>query len=309
MPFKSQKHVMLAKVEVTYGVDPTPTGAANAILASNIKLTPMSQALQARNPIRPYFANDGQFVANQHVQLEFDVELAGGGAAGTAPGWGALMKGCAMSETVNASVSVVYAPISTAEQSVYFYFNIDGKQHKIAGARGTWSLKFSRGNVPLINFKFIGLYVLPTDTAMPTPTLTGFTKPVPVNNANTTPVTLHSFAGVFSEISLDIANTNVYRNLIGAENVSFVDRKPKGACTLEMPTLAGKDFYTIAAAGTVNPLALTHGLVAGNICAISCPKVQITNPTHSSADNIEMLGLTLDLQPNAGNDEITITLT
>lgn len=308
MAFKSQKIVLLAKVESTYGTDSVPTGSANAILASNVKLTPMSQEAPARNVIRPYFSNDGKILGGKYVGLDFDVEIAGAGAAGSAPGWGALLKGCAMGETLNAGVSAVYAPISASEQSLSIYFNLDGIQHKLLGARGSFSMKFTKGGIPLLSFKLIGLYASPTDTALPSPTLTGFQKPLAVSQANTTPVSLHTYAGLFSDVNLDIGNTNTYRNLINSEAVVFGDRKPVGSCTMETPTVAAKDFFSIAAAGTTGALTLTHGTVAGNKVRVDAPAVQVTNPTYSSADNIEMLGLTLDLQPSTGNDELTITV-
>jgi hypothetical protein len=309
MSLKSLKQVMLAKVEIVYGTDAIPTNVANAILVANVKHTPMVQDLPARNPIRPYFSNDGVIPAGAHVTLDFDIEVAGSGAAGTAPAWGAVLQACAMAETINAGVSAVYSPISSGEKSVTLYYNVDGKQHSITGARGSFSMKFAKGGIPMLSFKFIGLYNTPTDTALPVPTLAGWTKPIPVNLANTTPVTLHGYAGAFSDINLDIANANTYRNLIGSESILFHDRKPKGSCVMEMPAIATKNFYSIAAAGTTGALALTHGTIAGNKVAIACPTVQVTNPVHSSADNIEMLGLTLELQPNTGNDELVITVT
>lgn len=308
MAFKSQKIVLLAKPESVYGTDSVPVGATNAILAGNVKLVPMTQEAPARNTIRPYFSNEGKLLAGKHVQLDFDVEIAGAGAAGSAPGWGALLKGCAMGETISAGVSAVYAPISAGEQSLSLYFCLDGIQHKLLGARGSFSMKFSKGGIPLLNFKFIGLYAAPTDTALPAPTLTGFQKALAVCQANTTPVSLHTYAGIFQDISLDIGNSNLYRNLIGSESIAFVDRKPAGSCTMELPTIAAKDWFSIAAAGTTGALTLTHGTAAGNKVTIGAPAVQVTNPTYSSADNIEHLGLTLDLLPSAGNDELTITV-
>ncbi|MCK7495178.1 MAG: hypothetical protein MZW92_31855 [Comamonadaceae bacterium] len=44
------------------------------------------------------------------MQLTFDVEIKGSGAAGTAPELGVLLKGCGFGETVVAVTSVTYAP-------------------------------------------------------------------------------------------------------------------------------------------------------------------------------------------------------
>lgn len=307
MALKSKKIVLLAKIETTYGTDALPTGAANAILAINPKLTPLVLAANARNIALPYFANDGKIVAGKHVQLTFEVELAGAGAAGSAPQWGALLKGCAMAETLSAGVSATYTPISAGEQSLSLYYCVDGAQHKLLGARGSFAMKFTQGGIPMLTFKFIGLYSLPSDTALPAPTFSA-TKPVAVTQANTTPVSLHGYAGTFASVSLDIANTNVYRNLINLEEITFTDRKPVASFDLERPTMATKDFFSLAAAGTTGAFALTHGTVAGNKVQIAAPNVQLGAPAMGSANAVETLTMAGDLIPTSGNDELTITV-
>lgn len=308
MSFKSLLSVLLAKVEVTYNTDPVPTGAANAILAGNVKINPMIQDMPQRKVIRPYFSNDGKFPGARHGELSFDIELAGSGTAGTVPAWGTLLKGCAMNETVNAGTSVVYAPISTGEQSLTLYFNVNGLQYKMTGARGSFSMKFNQKNIPTMSFKFIGLYVSVSDLAIQTPVFTAFQSPVVVNNVNTTPLTLQGFAGAFADVTIDMANNNVYRNLIGSEVVQFTDRNPTGKVQMENIPVATKDFWTIVNTRVLGALSLTHGQTAGNKIVIAAPNVQLTNPSVSSQENIEMLDMTMDLLPTSGNDELTITV-
>jgi hypothetical protein len=188
------------------------------------------------------------------------------------------------------------------------YFNVNGLQYKMTGARGTFSMKFTQKAIPMISFKFIGLYVSVADLAIQTPTLTAFQKPVPVTFVNTTPVTLHAFAGVFADISIDMGITNAYRNLMGLEQVVFTDRNPAGKVQLENIAIATKDFFTIINNGTTGALALTHGQTAGNKIVIGAPAVQLNSPSISSSENIEMLDMAMDLQPSTGNDELTITV-
>jgi hypothetical protein len=40
MPLLTRKRLIVAKIESTYGTDPTPTGA-NAILVRNLEITPL----------------------------------------------------------------------------------------------------------------------------------------------------------------------------------------------------------------------------------------------------------------------------
>jgi len=103
MSLLNRKRVILAKPEGTYMTDAVPTGAANAILISNLQVTPQEANLVSRDLIRPFFGNFTQVPAAISAKVTFDVELAGAGTAGTAPAWGALMRGCAFSETLLAA--------------------------------------------------------------------------------------------------------------------------------------------------------------------------------------------------------------
>lgn len=95
---------LLAKVEATYGTDPAPTGAANAILLKGKPtLTPMELTSVARDNIRPYFGNSEILPSSIFGKLDLEVEAAGSGTAGTAPAWGALLRGCGWSETITAA--------------------------------------------------------------------------------------------------------------------------------------------------------------------------------------------------------------
>ena len=134
MSLKTNKRIVVAKIESSYGVDSTATGA-NAILLRNLTVTPLDGETATRDLIRPYFGNSDILVATTMAKLDFEVELAGAGAAGTAPAYGPLLRACAMSETISAGVSVTYAPISATLESV----SICGKcQHaQMNGVYGT----------------------------------------------------------------------------------------------------------------------------------------------------------------------------
>ncbi|MCE2910211.1 MAG: phage tail tube protein [Burkholderiaceae bacterium] len=310
MPLLSRKRVILAKIETTYGTDSVPTGAANAILVRNLTLTPQDTEFADRDLVRPYLGRSEQLPAAIRAMVEFEVELAGSGTAGTAPGWGALMRACAHSETVSAGVSVTYAPISQSFESASIYFNVDGVLHRLTGARGTMTLSLRAKEIPTIKFTLTGLYNAVTDAALPTPTYTPFQKPLVVNNINTTPFSLHSFAAVMSELSIDQGGSLVHRTLVGgAENVLFTDRQTQGSITIEATTVAEKDWWTIARNATLGALAITHGTVAGNRVAISSSGVQLTAPNYTDLDGIHMLQMGMNFVPSgSGNNEYSIVV-
>lgn len=310
MPLKYRRKVILAKNESTYGTDAAPAAGTDAMLVRNFSIRPLQQEYDDRDYEVPYFGNKGRIVSGAFVELSFEVEMAGGGAAGTAPKYGPLLKSCGMSETINAGVSVVYAPITTGEQSASIYFYMDGRLHKVLGAFGNVEARIVAGRIPVWAFTFVGLYVLPSDVALPTPTLTAFQKPLAVTNSNTTPATLFGFAGKFREITISTGNEIVYRNLPNSEAVRFIGRRARGAVRLEDELVATKDWWTIVRAGTLGALAVTQGTAAGNKVAIAANQVQLTEPDISEEQGIAMIRLNMELQPSsAGNDEFSITVT
>ena len=164
--------------------------------------------------------------------------------------------------------------------------------------------------IPVLKFKFTGLQQAVTDAAAPTPVYTAWTKPVTVNNTNTSGFALHSYAGKLETLSIDAANKTPFRALVGGETVEMVDRQMAGKCKFELPTIAAKDFFTIAKNNTLGALAIIHGTTAGNIVTLGSSGVQISKLSISESDGIAMLDSDLMLVPtSAGNDELSIVVT
>lgn len=310
MPQLTRRRTILAKIETSYGVDPTPTGAANAILVRNLNITPQNSEIVSRDLVRPYLGNSEQLQASTHVTLDFEVELAGSGAAGTAPAYGCLLRACGLSETVSTGVSVTYAPISTGFESVTVYFNVDGTLHKITGARGTVELNINARQIPVYKFTFTGLYSAPIATALPTVTYTAFQTPLVANNDNTTGFSFFSYAGVLESLNLNVGNTVNYRTLVGSESVIVTDRKTSGTCQIEAPAIGTKDFFAAALAdGTLGALDITHGTAGGNKVQITSSRIDLSNPSYTDNNGINMLSLPFVAVPStAGNDEFSIVV-
>jgi hypothetical protein len=310
MALLTRKRLILAKIESSYGTDSTPAGT-EAILVRNLEITPLQADVVTRDLIRPYLGNFEQILANQRVEITFDVELAGSGAAGTAPSWGPVMKSCAMSETISAGTSVTYAPVSSSFSSCSIYFNNDGVRHKITGCRGSFSISGEVGQIPVISFTMMGIYNAPDDSALPTPTYSNQATPVIFKQGNTTGFQVFSYSGCLQSFSMDLANEMVYRELVGCtKEVLITNRAPNGTVVIEAPTIAAKDFFTIANGTSTGNLTFQHGQTAGNIVTFSSPQTDIGSPTYSDQDGIQMLNLPYVATPTtAGNDELSIALT
>lgn len=307
MALLARKKILLAKIETTYGTDPTPTGAANAIQTSDLSITPLAGPTVSRNLDRAALGNDLQIQVGTFVQLTFAVEFAGSGTVDTPPAYGPLLEMCGFGETINASTNVIYAPISTSIESGTLYFHHDGQLHSMLGARGSVALDITPGVIPKFNFSFTGLYVTPTSTADPTPTLSAFQVPVPVNNTNMTTFALHGSSVTMTACQLDIANNVVYRNVVGNESVEIIDRAPAGSVSFEAPPLSTKNWFTTAQSSTTGAFAVTHGTVAGNTVSLLASSVQVVSPTYGESDGISTIDASLSFVPSAaGNDEISI---
>lgn len=207
------------------------------------------------------------------------------------------------------AANVGYLPRSTGFESTTIYFNNSGVLHKATGCRGSVSMNLEVGAIPVFNFTLTGIYNAPTDTALPSTTYSNQTTPVLFKAGNTVAASFLDYdTAAISSISMDMANEIVYRELVGADkSVLLTNRTPSGTAVLEAPTMAQKDFFTIANADTTGKICFQHGTTAGNIVSVLAPVCDIGNPTYSDDQGIQMLNLPFVPTPSAtGNDEVKL---
>jgi hypothetical protein len=277
----------------------------------NLEITPLQSDIVQRELIRPYLGNYEQLLAQTRVQVTFEVELAGSGAAGTAPAYGPVLKACGLSETVVATTSVTYAPVSTSFSSVTIYFYQDGIRHIVTGARGTFTLNGQVGAIPTIAFTMTGIYNAPTDTALATPTYANQATPLIFKNGNTTSFSAFSYSGALQSIDLNVGNEIVYRELIGGtKEVLITDRKPAGTMSIEAVLLATKNYFTVSTGSTTGSISFQHGTTAGNIATLTMAQSDLADASYADLNGIAMLNLPYVATPTAaGNDELSLAYT
>lgn len=302
-----RNRAILAKPETVYGEDSVPTGAANAMQMTNVNFEPLLGEDVNRDLVLPYMGHQGVMLVGNYARISGEIEIAGAGAAGTAPAYGPLLRACALAEVITAGVDVQYHPISSLQEAVSIYFNMDGVRHVLLGARGTMTLQMTPRQIPRFVFTMTGLLGTITDAALPAINVAAFIKPVPVSKANTT-FSLHGHAGACEGVSIDLGNQIEPRLLIGHESIQHVDRQMTGQATMDAVALATKDWFAIAQAHTTGVLAGQHGTVAGNIVKFDAGAVQIGRPTYGESQKIINNSLPLIYQPQAGNDEFLITV-
>jgi hypothetical protein len=306
-----RKKVLLAKLETAYGIDPTLTGAANAILAQDVTIRPMEGQDVPRDLIQAYLGGQATIPAELRTVIEFSTELAGSGTAGLAPGWGPLMRGCGCAQVIVADTSVAYNPVSEAMESLYIKYWLDGTLHALRGVRGTATIGLDAQGVPRIRWTFTGIWIPPADVVPVAPTLTGFQKPLIVTDANTPDFTVNAVSLVGRSFNLNLGNQVEHRFLINKHEIEIVDRAEQLDLVCEATPLATFNPFALAEAQTLVPAAIVHGTVPGNIITISAPTCQVRRPT-AYQNNQGKVEWPLNLAPlpaGNGNNQFTLTLT
>lgn len=304
-----RKRAILAKIEATPGTDATPTGAANAVLITgDPKITPLSTETANRELLRPFFGGSPEVVTAAWSEVEFTVELAGSGAVGTPPAWGALMRACGFAEVVTPATRVRYLPISDDLETVTLHFHIDGVRHVLTSAMGSVKLEVVAKQFPKLLFKFVGLFNPATDTPLPNVALSAWKDPVPVLTGNTT-ATLFGLSDLgIQSLSFDLGASVSYRALINVEEVVFEDRKAVGEALFDMTSVAKKDWFSLVRQGTRGAVLVNHGQSAGNKAIISAPFITLNSPDYQKDKGKTMLKTSFSIDPDLGNDELSITL-
>ena len=310
MGLLTRKRVILIEAESSYGTDPTPA-ATDVVLVRDLSITPQSSDVVNRDVVRPYLGASQQLLANTRVECTFSVELAGSGTRGTAPRYGSALKACGFSETVSSGASVTYEPISASFSSVTIHYNVDGVRHVVTGCRGTFAINAAVGEIPSIDFTFTGIYNAPTDVALPSVTYGNQATPLIFKNGNTTSFQLLSYAGALMNLTMDVGNSIVYRELVGGtKEVLLTDRAANGSVTIEAPLTGTKDYFAAALTdATLGNLTVTHGTAAGNIVRVTSTKVDIGDIAYGEADGVTMLEIPYTLVPSSANDELSIVFT
>ena len=155
MPRKTNRTVILAKIEATAGTDAAPA-AADALLIGDNSFDVEYKNVD-RNLIRPTMGHGGTLVGTRNVKIDITIELSTSGTAGTAPPWGKLLLACAFAEVVTAATMVEYTPVSDGLKTLTIKYSKDGVIHTALGCMGTVSFEEPEGDRPTLKFSFGGI--------------------------------------------------------------------------------------------------------------------------------------------------------
>lgn len=321
-----RESLILGKLETTYGTDPTPTGAANAILVGNLKPFELKSNNLSRDLTRGYMGGSEQIVGSNHGGLSFDVEFQSSGSmtTPTLPAWDALLQIAGFKAGVGtAGNRVEYDLVSdySTLKSMAFYCHDSGVLDKLLGARADLDIDLSVGKRPVFSFNVLGLNGGKSAVANATPTLTAWKKPAAVTDANTGAVTLGctyatgELSGGTEYVSagamIKLGNKLSFDDLLGTattpgQMVTIADRDASGSIQFELTAAQEVTFDAAVLAATTQSLGLVHGTTAGSKMLVYCPSVQLINPKKTSLNGRRMMSYDFRVLPSSGNDEIKI---
>lgn len=302
-------------IEPSYGGGPTTFGPTDTILVSSAEFD-IDRDLVPRNLLRPWMGDSEHLIGTRRAQLRFAVELAGSGAAGTAPAWGRLLRVCGMAETAFAGSRVEYTPVSTAFESAAVRFFRDGVIYVSRGCRGTVRLELKAYDRPMAVFEIQGFDTTAIEGALPNVDYTAWKTPEILTDANSADIV---FGGTFlagaitggtdypSEgCTLDLGQRLTHRKLLGAEAIHIVGRATSGNATLQLTAAQEVAWRTDLNANTLTSFGFRHGSAAGSRITVWGPKVQRVAPKFRDSDGLVMLDTELRFLPVSGNDELRI---
>ena len=300
--------VALVVRETTYGTDPVPTAATNAVLFQDVTLTPIEADQVERPIVVPHYGNDPILVTATRNRLAGAIDMAGSGTLGTPPAYAALLRACGLAETITASTRVDYDPVSINEDSATFYHFLDGTRQIGTGGRGNFQIELTARQIPRWRFDMQALYAAPTAVALPTPTLTAYQAPLVVSQVNTPTALLNGQSVRLQSFTYDHGNQIVMRDMPGSRALRIVGRQPRATMVIEAPDAVSPNFFT--SIGATVAVSIIHGTVAGNIVEITMAQARIL-PNIGYGNDSNIATLTIELRPEptlAGNNEINLKI-
>lgn len=309
MAMLKNREVILVKQEVTYQTDPIPTAGSNAVLVEDPSWANESARMNERPAVRASFGKLQSIYGGSLRTVTFKVELKGSGVAGTAPEYAPLLRACGLGETIVPATSVTYAPASANIPSCTVYYYQDGILQKLTGCRGTVSFNFPAGGIPKMEFKMTGHFSLPTDVALPTPTLMS-TKPFPFIGAG---ISVGGYGPCIESLALDLGTELALVPCANAADgfgeVTITGRNVGGSLNPEMVLVATKAWESLWSAGTTQ--AFTTGVIgaAGNRYQLAMPAMYLREIGMGDREAIRIYELGYGAAEVVGDDEFSLALT
>jgi hypothetical protein len=266
---------LLAKIESTYGTDPTPVAATDGVRVServwstiaieHVFLGQRNAAAGSLSPIAPA-ARKGR-----KVTMEIAWEARGTGAAYSAsvlPEADPLFRACGTARTDDftaGSEIITYAQADTGLESCTIYAYAGNKLFKVVGCRGSIRWPVEVGGLGIIRFSMEGiLTAAPTEVALPSVTYDAVIPPPAVGMSLTVAAWSPDVLSAEFDQAATIARIDSANAADGIVSFDISEVTPVYNLSAKAPAISTYDPYTIMQAATAQTISQTLGSVQYN---------------------------------------------
>lgn len=302
-----ERRAMVAKVETTYGTDSTPAGASDSALVLEGSIQVEADSLP-RAVDRAYLGADPYVLINRRATVTGSIELLGNSSVGTAAPIAPILRGCGHAETLTASTSAEYNPISAAFQSVTIYFEWAGVQFKVTGARGQLdNIGMDIDNFARSSFTFVGKIALAgiTEATISGFTIAAFQSPVAIQESNFA-VTIDGTAVNVQSVQLSQGQPPQIFHGSEEREISYNDRASTGRIRMFLPDFSDFNGWSVADAQTPLEVIATVNGGAGKITTLTIAAAQFGMPQNVNINGAAGIEIPYSALPSSGNDEYVL---
>lgn len=293
---------ILAKIEVTEGLDPVPTPAANAMDVANFTCNATSDTVtQAVN--RNFFGNDKTSYTNKAYDISFEMELTGSGTVDGTPAHDPIYLACQHTGTTNAAVDRRYTPNSTSTSTITIYYYQDSVLMKATGARGSLGITAVIGESTKATVSMIAVYNSPVDATPASADYSAF-RPRILNTEVLSEFSVHGTLVDGLSFGMNQNNTNERRETTETNVIANLDRKTTATGECWSKLLSAFDPFAIWEAETRDVVYWETGTAVGDVVRVSMPQAQLATPTQKDQNKVQGYGLEFIPHPTAvGTDD------
>jgi hypothetical protein len=320
MTRRSNQTVVQFALEANYGGgNPGSWGPTDAMEVIEPKFR-IARDTVPRKTKRRWYGGSEHLVGARRAEIEFGIEMAPSGTAGTPPAWGRLLRACAMTEIVTGS-RVEYLPISNGLESGMIRYVKDGMIYTARGCMGAVRFELPAYDIPMLRFRFWGFDTAAATSApgapavdyspfQPPPVLTDhITGDIRLGCTYSAGALSGGVALVSRGLEIDLGNRLSHFKLWGGERIDITDRDASGKFSVGLTAadeVAWRDQINVNQNTT---LGLQYGSVAGQRLSVFCPRVQRVDPQEEDYEGRTLVATEIRCMPTgSGNDEVRIVV-
>jgi len=301
-PLLTKKRIIKVSLESIKG---TKVAGTSAVYTEDLAINPAIEVAQRPGGGAQLGHSEKAVAGVRKGTCNFVLDLRGNGSAGLDSGQAILLQACGLAQT-----SEVYQVHSSYSDQKCISIDCweDGKKKGLSGAMGNATFEFEAGGVVRVRFEFEGVWIAPTDEAVPA----------------FAPGTQTPFRFAGGSFTLGGESIKISRAAIATGNVIAMRPDPSNAAGIicaaitdydntfegdpEADLVAGYDFNGVFLAGTEAAvvLAVSDGTDTGTF---TMPKVQTRELTESDREGIQTYDFTGQCNHDSGNDSLKLAIT